>query len=66
VELGFRIGIYPADLQCAAISAMQECLTALRRDGNSSALRERLASLTVRDDLVDTQLWRALESGSTP
>jgi 2-methylisocitrate lyase-like PEP mutase family enzyme len=65
-ELGFRIGIYPADLQCAAISAMQECLTALRRDGNSSALRERLASLTVRDDLVDTQLWRALESGSTP
>jgi 2-methylisocitrate lyase-like PEP mutase family enzyme len=65
-ELGFRIGIYPADLQCAAISAMQECLTALRRDGNSSALQERLASLTVRDDLVDTQLWRALESGSTP
>jgi 2-methylisocitrate lyase-like PEP mutase family enzyme len=65
-ELGFRIGIYPADLQCAAISAMQECLTALRCDGNSSALRERLASLTVRDDLVDTQLWRALEAGSTP
>ena len=65
-ELGFRIGIYPADLQCAAISAMQECLTVLRCDGNSSALRERLASLTVRDDLVDTQLWRALEAGSTP
>lgn len=65
-ELGFRIGIYPADLQCAAISAMQECLTAIRNDGNSSALGERLASLTVRDDLVDTQLWRALEAGSTP
>lgn len=65
-ELGFRIGIYPADLQCAAISAMQECLTVLRRDGNSGALGERLASLTVRDDLVDTQLWRALEAGSTP
>lgn len=65
-ELGFRIGIYPADLQCAAISAMQECLTALRRDGDSGALGERLASLTLRDDLVDTQLWRALESGSTP
>jgi 2-methylisocitrate lyase-like PEP mutase family enzyme len=65
-ELGFRIGIYPADLQCAAISAMQECLTALRCDGNSGALRERLASLAVRDDLVDTQLWRALEAGSTP
>jgi 2-methylisocitrate lyase-like PEP mutase family enzyme len=65
-ELGFRTGIYPADLQCAAISAMQECLTAISRDGNSGALRERLASLAVRDDLVDAQLWRALESGSTP
>jgi 2-methylisocitrate lyase-like PEP mutase family enzyme len=65
-ELGFRIGIYPADLQCAAISAMQDCLTAIRGDGNSSALRERLASLTYRDDLVDTQLWRALEAGRTP
>jgi 2-methylisocitrate lyase-like PEP mutase family enzyme len=65
-ELGFRIGIYPADLQCAAISAMQECLTVLRRDGNSGALGERLASLSIRDDLVDTQLWRALEAGSTP
>ncbi len=65
-ELGFRVGIHPADLQCAALSAMQECLTVLRRDGNSSALRERLASLTDRDDLVDTPLWRALEAGSTP
>jgi 2-methylisocitrate lyase-like PEP mutase family enzyme len=65
-ELGFRIGIYPADLQCAAISAMQECLTVLHRDGNSGALGERLASLAARDDLVDTQLWRALEAGSTP
>ena len=65
-ELGFRVGIYPADLQCAAINAMLECLTVLRCDGNSSALRERLASLTVRDDLVDTHLWRALEPGSTP
>lgn len=65
-QLGFRIGIYPADLQCAAISAMQECLLALHHDGNSSALGARLASLTDRDDLVDTRLWRALESGSAP
>jgi len=65
-ELGFRIGIYPADLQCAAISAMQECLTALRRDSNSGALRERLTSLAVRDDLVDAQFWHALGKGSAP
>jgi len=65
-ELGFRIGIYPADLQCAALHAMQECLTVLRNDGNSGVLRGRLTSLTDRDDLVDTQLWRALEAGSTP
>jgi 2-methylisocitrate lyase-like PEP mutase family enzyme len=65
-ELGFRIGIYPADLQCAAIGAMQECLTAIDRDGNSSALGERVASLADRDDLVDAQFWRALEPGSTP
>jgi 2-methylisocitrate lyase-like PEP mutase family enzyme len=65
-ELGFRIGIYPADLQCAAITAMQECLTVLRRDGNSGVLRDRLASLADRDDLVDIQFWRALEKGSAP
>ena len=60
-EAGFRIGIYPADLQCAAITAMSDCLGAILRDGNSSALNTRLASLAERDELVETRRWQAIE-----
>lgn len=60
-QMGFRIGIFPADLQCAAITAMRECLGAILRDGNSDALGTRLASLAARDELVDARSWQLLE-----
>ena len=52
--LGYRIVIIPSDLQRAAIRAMQDVLAAIRRDGNSRALTERMASFTEREAIVGT------------
>jgi 2-methylisocitrate lyase-like PEP mutase family enzyme len=52
--LGYRIVIIPSDLQRAAIRAMQDVLAAIRRDGNSRALAERMASFTEREAIVGT------------
>jgi 2-methylisocitrate lyase-like PEP mutase family enzyme len=59
--LGYRIVIIPSDLQRAAIRAMQEVLAAIRRDGNSHALADRLASFTDRETAVDTPTWLTLD-----
>jgi 2-methylisocitrate lyase-like PEP mutase family enzyme len=56
-ELGYRIVIIPSDLQRAAIRAMEETLAAIRRDGNSSALAERMASFTDRESIVGTDAY---------
>ena len=53
-ELGYRIVIIPSDLQRAAIHAMEEVLRAIRREGNSAALAERMASFKDREDVVGT------------
>jgi 2-methylisocitrate lyase-like PEP mutase family enzyme len=52
--LGYRIVIIPSDLQRAAIQAMQDVLAAIRRDGNSRAVAERMASFTEREAIVGT------------
>jgi 2-methylisocitrate lyase-like PEP mutase family enzyme len=52
--LGYRIVIIPSDLQRAAIRAMQDVLTAIRRDGNSRALADRMATFTEREAIVST------------
>lgn len=52
--LGYRIVIIPSDLQRAAIRAMQDVLAAIRRDGNSRALAERMATFTEREAIVGT------------
>src|SRR5262247_182730 len=52
--LGYRIVIIPSDLQRAAIRAMQDVLAAIRRDGNSRALAERMASFIEREAIVGT------------
>jgi 2-methylisocitrate lyase-like PEP mutase family enzyme len=52
--LGYRIVIIPSDLQRAAIRAMQDVLTAIRRDGNSRALADRMATFTEREAIVGT------------
>ena len=59
-ELGYRIAVYPADLQCAAIAAMRTCLKAIEQDGHASPARIPLASLQERDELVDLALWQSI------
>ena len=58
-ELGYRIVIIPSDLQRAAIRAMEETLAAIRRDGHSGALAERMASFTDREAIVETESYLA-------
>jgi 2-methylisocitrate lyase-like PEP mutase family enzyme len=60
-ELGYRIVIIPSDLQRAAIRAMQDALTAIRRDGNSAAIADRLASFQEREQVVGTAGYLALD-----
>lgn len=61
-RLGYRLILYPADLQRAAIAAMAEVLAAIRRDGHSAAVKDRLASLEQRDSLVDVEDYFALDA----
>jgi 2-methylisocitrate lyase-like PEP mutase family enzyme len=60
--LGYRIAIFPADLQCAALAAMKDCLSAIKQDSHSGAIKERLMTLKDRDDLVDLSAWEAIGS----
>lgn len=60
-ELGYRVAILPSDLQRAAIRAMEETLEAIGRDGNASAVDDRLASFAERDEIVGLGAYRALD-----
>ena len=58
-ELGYRLVIIPSDLQRAVIKTMGDVLAAIRRDGDSSAVNERLAPLAARDEAVEMDRWLA-------
>jgi len=53
-DLGYRIVIIPSDLQRAALHAMDEVLQALKRDGDSHSLSERMVSFQQREEIVGT------------
>lgn len=55
--LGYAVVIFPADVQCAALYGIKECLEILKRDGETAAMEERLIPLEERDDLVDLGAW---------
>jgi 2-methylisocitrate lyase-like PEP mutase family enzyme len=59
--LGYRIVIIPSDLQRAAISAMQDVLAAITRDGNSRSVADRMASFTEREAIVGTADYLKLD-----
>jgi 2,3-dimethylmalate lyase len=59
--MGFRLGIYPSQTHRAAIRAAQRVLAALKRDGDTSAIEDDLATFQEREDAVGTTHWRALE-----
>jgi 2-methylisocitrate lyase-like PEP mutase family enzyme len=59
--MGYRVAIFPSDTQRAAIYAMKETLTVLKRDGSTAATDDRLVSFQERDRLVGLGEWEKLE-----
>ncbi|HET6673629.1 MAG TPA: isocitrate lyase/PEP mutase family protein [Agromyces sp.] len=53
-ELGYSLIIVPSDVQRAMITAVRETLEALNRDGDSHAVRDRMASFAERERIVRT------------
>jgi 2-methylisocitrate lyase-like PEP mutase family enzyme len=60
-ELGYRVVIVPSDLQRAAIHAMNSTLAAIRRDGDSHAVRDRMVSFAEREGVIDTEAYLELD-----
>lgn len=60
--LGFRIALYPGDLQRAALRAMQEVAATLRQEGTTRPVAHRMASFEERFELVGLSSLRALEA----
>lgn len=59
-RLGFRIGIFPGLERYAAGFAIREALAALRRDGNTQAVRERMLTMNEYNDalkLPEVEAW---------
>ncbi len=52
--LGYRVVIVPSDLQRAALFAINEALTSIRRDGNTQAISDRMTSFSEREEIVRT------------
>ncbi len=59
-QLGLRIAIYPGLARCAAGFAILEALEALKRDGNTKRMRERMLSMQEYNEalgLSDIEEW---------
>jgi len=61
-EMGFKLGIYPSQTHRAAIRAAQDLLAVLKRDGDTAAIEDRLATFTDREVAVNTKWWREKEA----
>jgi 2-methylisocitrate lyase-like PEP mutase family enzyme len=59
-QLGFRLLVFPSDLQRAAISAMRRVLEALLRDGSTQALKDEFIAMRDRDEIVRTDEYLKL------
>jgi len=55
--MGFKLGIYPSQTHRAAIRAAQEVLAVLKRDGDTAAIENRLATFNDRETAVNSS-WR--------
>ena len=59
-QLGFRIAIYPGLERYAAGFAIREALGALKRDGSTRAVRERMLSMQEYNqalNITDVENW---------
>ena len=59
--MGYRIGIYPSQTHRAAIAAAKKVLAVLKRDGDTAAIEDELATFSDREDAVNSKHWRELE-----
>jgi 2-methylisocitrate lyase-like PEP mutase family enzyme len=60
--MGFKLGIYPSQTHRAAIRAAQDVLAVLRRDGDTAAIENQLATFNDREIAVNTKWWREHEA----
>jgi 2-methylisocitrate lyase-like PEP mutase family enzyme len=60
--LGFRMIVYPLSGLFAAARALEDAYAALRRDGHTRALRERLLAFDAFNDLVGLDAKYALDA----
>jgi 2-methylisocitrate lyase-like PEP mutase family enzyme len=60
-KMGYRIAIYPSETQRAAIFAMRNALSTLKRDGTTESIDTALTTFKDRDKVVDLDGWQKLE-----
>lgn len=60
-ELGFKIIIYPGDLQRAAAKAMLNTLEVLKREGNTASIQQNMISFDERFELLGIEKYYDLE-----
>ena len=60
-KMGYRIAIYPSETQRAAIYAMRQALSLLKREGTTEAMDEALTTFKQRDTIVGLDDWQELE-----
>jgi 2-methylisocitrate lyase-like PEP mutase family enzyme len=61
-EMGHRLGIYPSQTHRAAIRAAQNVLAVLKRDGDTNAIEDQLATFNDREVAVNSKWWREREA----
>jgi 2-methylisocitrate lyase-like PEP mutase family enzyme len=60
-QMGYRIAIYPSETQRAAIHAMRNALTILKRDGTTESIDASLTTFNERDKVVGLDDWQKIE-----
>jgi 2-methylisocitrate lyase-like PEP mutase family enzyme len=60
-ELGFALVIYANVAARAAMKAMHDVLSVLRREGTSASLEDRIVTMAERNRLTGMDEWRGLE-----
>ena len=60
-QMGYRIAIYPSETQRAAIHAMRNALSTLKREGSTASIDASLTTFKERDRVVDLDGWQKIE-----
>lgn len=56
-DWGYQLIIIPSDLQRAAIHAMQKTLNVIKQEGDSSSIKDQLASFAEREKIIGTDQY---------